>query len=206
MLPPPSSRRSSLISQPPPPTTSIVPTFLQSPSTRRNFIFSQPPPPTTSIVPSLLPPLSTRRTSLISHQTPLTFAREPLQSPDGGVIVLTNSPLASNYNTVFEDQIRSVYYPSNHITIFNNISNVCTAYTHIGTIKIKRDICQYSFRFHPRLIPGHQPEIISYKQYPRLNNKISIHECLFQRDITIEINFFIIPIICIALIQSYVLI
>ena len=108
----------------------------------KQIIFSQPPPPTTSIVPPLLPSPSTRRNFLISHQPPLVFAREPLQSPDGGVIVLTNSPLASNYNTVFEDQIRSVYYPSNHITIFNNISNVCTAYTHIGTIKIKRDICQ----------------------------------------------------------------
>ena len=198
LLPPPSSRRNSLISQPSPPITSIVPTLLQYPSTRRIFFFSQPPPPTTSIVPPLLPPPSTRRNSLISHQTPLTLSRELLQLSEGSVIVLTDSPLASNYNNVFEDQIRSVYYPSNHITVFNNISNVYTADTHIGTIKIQRDICQYSFCFRPRFTPGHQQNIISYKQHPRLNNKISINEFFFQRDITIEINFFIIPIFCIA--------
>ena len=149
LLPPPSSRRNFLISQPPPPTTSIIPTLLPPPSTRRNFIFSQPPPPTTSIVPPLLPPPSTRRNSLIAHQPPPTFAREPLQSPEGGVIVLIDSPLSSNYTDFFENKIRSVYYPSNHITVFNNISNVCTADPYIGTTKIQRDICQYCFRSHP---------------------------------------------------------
>ena len=81
-----------------------------------------------------------------------TFVREPLQSPEDGVIILTDSPLASNYTIFFENQIRSVYYPSNHIMVYNNISTVCTADPYIGTTKIHRDICHYSFRFHPQKI------------------------------------------------------
>ena len=56
---------------------------------------SQPPSPTTSIVPKLLPPPSTHRNFLISQPPLPTFAREPLQSPEGGFIVLTDSPTAS---------------------------------------------------------------------------------------------------------------
>ena len=99
------------------------PPLLPPPSSRQNSLISQPPSPTTSIVPTLLQPPS--------NQPPLVFAREPLQSPEGGVIVLTDSPLASNYNNIFENQIRSVYYPNNHIKVFNNISNVCTIDPHI---------------------------------------------------------------------------
>ena len=139
----------NLVSQASSLTTSIVPKLLPPQSIRRNSLILHPPPPKTSFVPPLLPPPSTRRNSLIAHQPPPTFAREPLQSPEGGVIVLIDSPLSSNYTDFFENKIRSVYYPSNHITVFNNISNVCTADPYIGTTKIQRDICQYCFRSHP---------------------------------------------------------
>ena len=65
------------------------------PPIRRSSLISQPPLLTTSIFLPLLPPPSTRRNSKSSQSPPPTFARETLQSPEGGFIVLTDDPSVS---------------------------------------------------------------------------------------------------------------